>query len=58
MKLFQQTRRVFLLLSILLISAISTTALQAQDFSRTRPDRLGFDRDRLAQLDTVLQSYI
>ena len=35
-----------------------TASLHAQDFARTRPDRLGFDRDRLAQLDSVLQTYV
>lgn len=39
---------------ILFLSA----SLYAQDFTRTRPDRLGFDRERLQQMDAVLQSYV
>lgn len=35
-----------------------SASLQAQDLPRTRPDRLGFDRDRLQQMDAVLQSYV
>jgi len=54
MKLLHLAHRAFIL-SLLLVSA---TALQAQDFSRTRPERLGFDRDRLDTLDATLQSYV
>ena len=45
-------------LALLTVLVFVTTSLSAQDFTRTRPDRLGFDRDRLEQLDDVLQSYI
>ena len=45
-------------LALLTVLVFVTTSLSAQDFARTRPDRLGFDRDRLEQLDDVLQSYI
>lgn len=44
--------------ALLTVFALFAATLQAQDFVRTRPDRLGFDRDRLAGLDTVLQSYV
>ena len=54
MKAIQLTRQVILLTFLV----FSTIALQAQELSRTRPDRLGFDRDRLEQLDSTLQSYI
>ncbi len=54
MKAIQLKRQVILLTFLF----FSTVALQAQELSRTRPDRLGFDRDRLEQLDSTLQSYI
>lgn len=54
MQLHQLTRRVFLLSLVLFTSS----TLLAQDFSSARPERLGFDRDRLSNLDTVLQSYV
>ena len=47
-----------LLISATLTTALFAPAVSAQDFARTRADRLGFDRDRLQQMDDVLQSYI
>lgn len=54
MKLLRPTQQIVLFICI----ALSAVALQAQDFARSRPDRLGFDRERLQDLDAVLQSYI
>ncbi len=44
--------------AVFTLLVLLSATLHAQDFSRTRPDRLGFDRDRLQQMDAVLQSYI
>jgi CubicO group peptidase (beta-lactamase class C family) len=44
-------------LAIVLTVMVSTSSF-AQDFNRSRPERLGFDADRLERLDPVLQSYI
>lgn len=33
-------------------------SLQAQELQSSRPDRLGFDRDRLDHLDALLQAYV
>ncbi|MDG2175195.1 MAG: serine hydrolase [Gammaproteobacteria bacterium] len=37
---------------------IFSAALQAQDFSRSQPGRLGFDPERIDHLDSMLQSYV
>jgi len=54
MRLFHKTRQAAFLL--LLVTFAGSTL--AQDFQRSRPDRLGFDRERLGELDSVLQSYV
>lgn len=47
--------RLILSVSVLLVFSSS---LFAADFSRSRPERLGMSSERLAQLDTVLKSYV
>jgi len=42
----------------LVLSVFTTVSIQAQEFRQSRPDRLGLDSQRLANLDTNLQSYI
>ena len=45
-------------LAVLTLLFIFTASLQAQGFSRAGPNRLGFDRERLENLDVMLQSYV
>jgi len=54
MKNYRQGHQIVLLVLFILSSTIS----HAQDFQRTRPERLGFDSDRLDHLDESLQDYI
>lgn len=44
--------------SMFIVALFLSSSLFAQDFNRSSPARLGFDADRLARLDPVLQSYI
>ena len=54
MKNFRHGHQIVLLVLFILSSAIA----HAQDFQRTRPERLGFDSDRLDHLDQALQRYV
>lgn len=46
------------IVAVIFFTLFSSSITLAQDFSRSRPDRLGFDADRLERLDPILQTYI
>lgn len=46
------------ILYLLLTGFVLSSAVYADDFQRSRPDRLGFSAERLERLDAVLKSYV